>query len=80
VGFGAEILFVLLVALLVLGPKRLHAMLANVARVRGMFEEASRGFKSQLAAELDAVPRSSETDGSHDAVGDLTSSSQSRDK
>ena len=51
-GFGAEILFILLLGLLVLGPKRLHIVLADVARAKARFEEASRGFKSQLTAEL----------------------------
>ena len=53
-GFGAEILFILLLGLLVLGPKRLHTVLADVARAKAGFEEASRGFKSQLTAELEA--------------------------
>ena len=56
-GFGAEILFILLLGLLVLGPKRLHTVLANVARAKARFEEASRGFKSQLTAELEAAPQ-----------------------
>jgi len=34
VGFGTEILFMLLFGLLVLGPKRLHAMLGHVARAK----------------------------------------------
>jgi Sec-independent protein translocase protein TatA len=55
VGFGAEILFILLLGVLVLGPKRLHTVLADVARVKARFEEASRGFKSQLTAELEAT-------------------------
>jgi hypothetical protein len=38
VGFGTEILFVLLLGLLVLGPKRLHAMLTHVARAKAGFE------------------------------------------
>jgi len=54
VGFGAEILFILLLGLLVLGPKRLHIVLADVARAKARFEEAGRGFKSQLTAELQA--------------------------
>ena len=54
-GFGAEILFILLLGLLVLGPKRLHTLLADVARAKARFEEASRGFKSQLTAELEAA-------------------------
>ena len=53
-GFGAEVLFILLLGLLVLGPKRLHLVLADVARAKARFEEASRGFKSQLKAELEA--------------------------
>jgi Sec-independent protein translocase protein TatA len=53
-GFGAEILFILLLGLLVLGPKRLHSVLADVARAKARFEEVSRGFKSQLKAELEA--------------------------
>jgi Sec-independent protein translocase protein TatA len=57
VGFGAEILFILLLGLLVLGPKRLHTVLADVARAKARFEEASRGFKSQLTAELEAAPQ-----------------------
>jgi len=56
-GFGAEILFILLLGLLVLGPKRLHTVLADVARAKARFEEASRGFKSQLTAELEADSR-----------------------
>ena len=40
-GFGAEILFILLLGLLVLGPKRLHSVLADVARVKARFEDAA---------------------------------------
>ena len=69
-GFGTEILFMLMLGLVVLGPKRLQTMLAHVARAKAEFEDASRGFKSQLAAELNAVPRESQTDSSHESVGD----------
>jgi Sec-independent protein translocase protein TatA len=62
VGFGVEILFVLMLGLLVLGPKRLHAMLVHVARARTELEHATRDFKSQLAAELDAAPRHNNSD------------------
>lgn len=47
-GFGTEILFVLVLGLVLLGPKRLHTMLGHVARVKAQFAEASHGFKSQL--------------------------------
>jgi Sec-independent protein translocase protein TatA len=57
VGFGAEILFVVLFGLLVLGPKRLHTVLRDVARAKARFEEASRRFKSQLTTELEPASR-----------------------
>jgi Sec-independent protein translocase protein TatA len=57
VSFGIEILFMLMLGLLVLGPRRLHTMLGHVARARAELENATRGIKSQLAAELDAAAR-----------------------
>lgn len=54
-GFGTEILFVLILGLLLLGPKRLHIMVGQLARAKGEFEKASRGFKSQLLAELETA-------------------------
>ena len=69
-GLGTEILFVLMLGLLVLGPKQLHTLLGRVARAKAQFEETSRGFKSQLAAELDAASPDSNTDRSHESVGD----------
>ena len=38
-GFGMEILFVLMLGLLILGPKRLHTMLAHVARAKAEAQE-----------------------------------------
>jgi hypothetical protein len=69
VGFGMEILFVLMLGLLVLGPKRLHTMLAHAARAKAELEHATRGLKSQLAAELDAAPGAGR-DCCHVLVGD----------
>lgn len=60
-GFGTEILFMLMLGLVVLGPKRLHAMLAHVARAKAELENATRGMKSKLAAELNAAPGHSDT-------------------
>ena len=68
-GFGTEILFVLMLGLLLLGPKQLHTLLGHVARAKAQFEEASRGFKSQLAAELDTAHQEGESDASHELVG-----------
>jgi hypothetical protein len=65
VGFGTEILFMLMLGLVVLGPKRLHAMLAKAE-----LENATRGIKSQLATELDCAPRDGRTDRPLEPVGD----------
>ena len=69
-GFGTEILFMVMLGLVVLGPKRLHAMLGHVARAKAELENATRGIKSQLGAELEAAHRESQTDGSHESVMD----------
>jgi hypothetical protein len=65
-----EILFVLLLGLFVLGPKRLHTILGRVAQAKGEFENAARGLKSQLAAELDGAPSVGESGCAHVLVGD----------
>ena len=54
-GFGMELLFVLMLGLLVLGPKQMHSMLGHMARVKAELEKSARGLKSQLAAELDGA-------------------------
>ena len=64
-GLGTEILFILVLGLLVLGPKQLHTLLRQVARAKAQFEEASRSLKSQLATELDPTHQEGETDASH---------------
>lgn len=68
-GFGTEILFIVMLGLLVVGPKQLHTLLRHLARAKTQFEEASRGFKSQLAAELDAAHQEGKTETSHELVG-----------
>ncbi len=65
-----EILFVLMLGLLVLGPKRLHTMLGHAARAKAELENATRGLRAQLAAELDAAPGAGTTDCSHVLAGD----------
>jgi Sec-independent protein translocase protein TatA len=63
-GLGTEILFILILGLLVSGPKQLHTFLGHVARAKAQFEEASRGFKSRLAVELDVAHQGGKTDAS----------------
>jgi Sec-independent protein translocase protein TatA len=70
VGLGTEVLFILLLGMLVLGPKQLHTLLGHVARAKAQLEEASRGFKSQLAAELDPTHQEGATDASQELVED----------
>jgi len=57
VGFGTELLFIVALGLVVLGPKRLHIVLAHVARAKAQFGKASRGLKFQLAAQLEGAPQ-----------------------
>ncbi|MGA2694760.1 MAG: hypothetical protein ABSE92_01790 [Terriglobales bacterium] len=56
-GFGTEILFIVMLGLLVLGPKQLYSMLGRAARTRAELENAVRGIKAQLAAELKRMAR-----------------------
>lgn len=69
-GFGMEMLFVLVLGLLILGPKRLHTMLGHVARAKAELENATRSLKSQLAAELDVAPGAGKEDCSHVLIGE----------
>jgi Sec-independent protein translocase protein TatA len=55
VGFGTQMLFLVALGLLVLGPKQTHALLRNLARFKADFERASHSIRSQITAELDAV-------------------------
>jgi Sec-independent protein translocase protein TatA len=70
VGLGTEVLFILALGLLIMGPRRLHTLIGHVARAKAQFEEASHGLKSQFEAELDAVHQNGEADASHELVGD----------
>ena len=40
-GFGTETLFVLVLGLLVLGPKRLHTILGHLTRAKAQLEEVT---------------------------------------
>ena len=51
--FGTEIVFFVALGVVVLGPKRLQALIGHVIRAKHRFEEVAQGFKSKLAEELD---------------------------
>jgi Sec-independent protein translocase protein TatA len=57
VGFGTELLFVILLGFLILGPRQMSAMLGHVARAKAEFDKATLSFKSQLTAKLEADPQ-----------------------
>ncbi len=52
--FGTEIFFFMALGVVVLGPKRLQALIGQVMRAKDRFEEVTQGFKSQLVEELDS--------------------------
>ncbi len=56
-GFGTELPLLLALGFVVLGPKRMQAMLGHVVRAKAEFDKASRGFKSRLAAETKGAPQ-----------------------
>jgi Sec-independent protein translocase protein TatA len=51
--FGTEIFFFMALGVVVLGPKRLQALIGHVIRAKQRFEEVTQAFKSQLVEELD---------------------------
>jgi Sec-independent protein translocase protein TatA len=52
-GFGTEILLLVVVGFLVLGPKRMQEVVRTVASVKAKLEQTTREIKSQLASELE---------------------------
>lgn len=65
-GFGTEILFIVALGGLLLGPKRLHTVLGHVARAKAQLEKTTRSLKSHLEEELEARNR----DSSQELAGD----------
>jgi Sec-independent protein translocase protein TatA len=53
VGLGTELLLVLLLGFLILGPKQMHALLGRVAHAKTAFDKVTRSFKSELTAETE---------------------------
>jgi Sec-independent protein translocase protein TatA len=67
-GFGTELPLFLALGFVVLGPKRMHAMLGHVARAKAKFESARRGITSQVAAEAKGTPQDGKNDGQSQLV------------
>ena len=68
-GFRTEILFMIVLGFLFLGPKRLPTILGHVARAKAQFERATRSLKSQLEAEFETEGRRGKTEASQPPVG-----------
>ena len=68
-GLGTEILFMIVLGVLLLGPKRLNIVLGHVARAKAQFVNASHSLKSQLEAELEARHGDGKPDSSRELDG-----------
>lgn len=71
-GIGApELIVILLLAGIVMGPHRIHQVARWLGRVTAQFQAIARGFARQLSAELDAVDQGGEIKGAMHDVQDL---------
>ena len=52
-GFGTEVLLLVVIGFLVLGPKRMQEVVRKVASIKAKLEQTTREIKSQLAAEIE---------------------------
>jgi Sec-independent protein translocase protein TatA len=68
-GFGAGLPLFVVLGFLVFGPKGMHTMLGQLARASAEFDKASRGIKSQLAAQLGGTPPSDQKHDEEPAPG-----------
>jgi Sec-independent protein translocase protein TatA len=57
VGFGGEILILMALGFVVLGPKQMQNMLGHVAKAKAELDKATKGFKSQLRNELEGTTK-----------------------
>jgi len=69
-GLGTGLPLFVALGFLVLGPKRMHAMLAQLAKVKAEFDTASRGLKSQLVAEFGVAAPTSDQEKSRSSERD----------
>ena len=59
--FGTEMLFVIVLGFLLLGPKQLPALLDHIARARAQFKRATHAFTSELDVALERQGRQQAT-------------------
>jgi Sec-independent protein translocase protein TatA len=68
-GLGTGLPLFVAFGFLLLGPKRMHAMLGQLARAKAEFDKAGCGLKSQLTAELEGSPPAVSRDDDKTASG-----------
>jgi Sec-independent protein translocase protein TatA len=61
-GLVTELPLLLAFGFVVLGPKRMHAVLGQVARAKAELHKASRAIKSQLPGEIKGAPQDGRND------------------
>jgi Sec-independent protein translocase protein TatA len=52
-GFSSVLMLLVVFGFLVLGPKRMHEMLREIAKMKAGFERSSRELRSRVAAEIE---------------------------
>lgn len=71
--FGSELVMMAGLGFVVLGPKRMHSLLGQVAHIRSEIERASRGLRNQLSEELHPTnSRTSEEETAEQVVCDAS--------
>ncbi len=53
---GTELLLGIALGFMILGPKRMHAMLGPLGKAKAELEKASRSLKRQLSTEIERTP------------------------
>lgn len=60
-GFGTELLFVFVLGFLILGPKKLPAIIGHIARVKAQLRKATHSFTAELDESLEPHSQQPET-------------------
>ncbi len=53
---GTELLLGIALGFMILGPKRMHAMLGPLGKAKAELDKASRSLKRQLSTQLEGAP------------------------
>ena len=56
-GFGGEMIFLIGLGYVLLGPQRMRTVLQHVARVKREFQQTQYDLRSQLSSSLDREPK-----------------------